>query len=68
MTTPAPAEAPFMPLAGVRILSLALNLPGPAALMRCQRMGATCVKLEPPPTVAAAEQPVADQTSTNVKD
>jgi alpha-methylacyl-CoA racemase len=35
-------------LTGVRILSLALNLPGPAALMRCHRMGATCVKLEPP--------------------
>lgn len=38
----------FRPLAGTRILSLALNLPGPAALMRCRRMGATCVKLEPP--------------------
>lgn len=36
------------PLRGVRILSLALNLPGPAALMRCRQMGATCVKLEPP--------------------
>ena len=36
------------PLAQVRILSLALNLPGPAALMRCRRLGATCVKLEPP--------------------
>jgi alpha-methylacyl-CoA racemase len=35
-------------LPGIRILSLALNLPGPAALMRCRRMGATCVKLEPP--------------------
>ncbi|GAC1526531.1 MAG: CoA transferase [Ramlibacter sp.] len=35
-------------LKGLRILSLALNLPGPAALMRCLRMGATCVKLEPP--------------------
>ncbi len=35
-------------LEGTRILSLALNLPGPAALMRCRRMGATCVKLEPP--------------------
>src|SRR5512140_25480 len=35
-------------LAGTRVLSLALNLPGPAALMRCRRMGATCVKLEPP--------------------
>lgn len=38
----------FSPLHGVRILSLALNLPGPAALMRCRRMGATCTKLEPP--------------------
>lgn len=36
------------PLAGLRILSLALNLPGPAALMRCRRMGATCAKFEPP--------------------
>ncbi|HEX7890026.1 MAG TPA: CoA transferase [Ramlibacter sp.] len=36
------------PLHGLRILSLALNLPGPAALMRCRRMGATCVKIEPP--------------------
>jgi alpha-methylacyl-CoA racemase len=35
-------------LNGTRILSLALNLPGPAALMRCRQMGATCVKLEPP--------------------
>jgi alpha-methylacyl-CoA racemase len=35
-------------LKGTRILSLALNLPGPAALMRCRQMGATCVKLEPP--------------------
>jgi crotonobetainyl-CoA:carnitine CoA-transferase CaiB-like acyl-CoA transferase len=38
----------FAPLHGIRILSLALNLPGPAALMRCRRMGATCTKLEPP--------------------
>jgi crotonobetainyl-CoA:carnitine CoA-transferase CaiB-like acyl-CoA transferase len=38
----------FAPLHGVRILSLALNLPGPAALMRCRGMGATCTKLEPP--------------------
>lgn len=34
-------------LKGIRILSLALNLPGPAALMRCRAMGASCVKLEP---------------------
>ncbi len=33
---------------GVRVLSLSLNLPGPAALMRCHQMGAKCVKLEPP--------------------
>ena len=39
---------PFQPLQGVRILSLALNLPGPAALMRLRQMGATCLKLEPP--------------------
>ena len=37
------------PLKGVRIVSLALNLPGPAALMRCEQMGASCVKVEPPP-------------------
>lgn len=36
------------PLAGVRVLSLALNLPGPAALLRCARLGATCTKFEPP--------------------
>ena len=46
--------AAFAPLAGVRVLSLALNLPGPAALMRCQRMGATCVKLEPPARAGVA--------------
>ncbi len=47
------APAPIRPLKGVRILSLALNLPGPAALMRCQAMGATCIKLEPPAHPAA---------------
>ena len=36
------------PLKGIRVLSLALNLPGPAALMRLRAMGASCVKLEPP--------------------
>jgi alpha-methylacyl-CoA racemase len=40
--------APPQILVGIRVLSLALNLPGPAALMRCRRMGAACVKLEPP--------------------
>ena len=40
-------KSALLPLKGVRILSLALNLPGPAALMRCRTMGAVCVKLEP---------------------
>jgi len=35
-------------LKGVRIVSLALNLPGPAALMRLAHMGATCTKVNPP--------------------
>lgn len=35
-------------LAGIRVLSLALNLPGPAALMRLRSLGARCSKLEPP--------------------
>ena len=35
------------PLKGVRVLTLALNLPGPAAVMRLRSMGATCTKLEP---------------------
>jgi alpha-methylacyl-CoA racemase len=39
---------PYAPLTGIRIVSLALNLPGPAALMRCRRMGAECIKIEPP--------------------
>ena len=55
-TTAAPKSSSLKqikPLKGVRIVSLALNLPGPAALMRCQHMGATCVKLEPPPHPSA---------------
>jgi crotonobetainyl-CoA:carnitine CoA-transferase CaiB-like acyl-CoA transferase len=35
-------------LRGVRVVSLAPNLPGPAALMRLAAMGAACVKVEPP--------------------
>ncbi len=42
-----PASITLQPLQGTRILSLALNLPGPAALMRCRQMGAQCAKLEP---------------------
>ncbi|SFE81192.1 CoA transferase [Paracidovorax wautersii] len=47
-TTP-PSFAPALqPLRHTRILSLALNLPGPAALLRCRQLGADCAKLEPP--------------------
>lgn len=47
--THCPAPPTLRALQGVRILSLALNLPGPAALMRLQAMGASCAKVEPPP-------------------
>jgi alpha-methylacyl-CoA racemase len=40
--------ASLKPLRGTRILSLALNLPGPAALMRLKVLGASCIKLESP--------------------
>lgn len=45
---PPPTPPSLQPLRGVRLLSLALNLPGPAALMRCHAMGASCHKIEPP--------------------
>lgn len=49
MSTPSPVKPkPLKPLRGVRVLSLALNLPGPAAFMRLKAMGATCTKAEPP--------------------
>ncbi len=44
----------LQPLQHTRILSLALNLPGPGALVRCAQMGAECTKLEPPPTPGQA--------------
>lgn len=44
----ADTDTTFLPLEGVHVLSLALNMPGPAALMRCHQMGAVCSKLEPP--------------------
>ena len=53
MTTPSLA-----PLAGTRVLSLALNLPGPAALMRCRAMGAECVKFEPPAAPGRSADPM----------
>lgn len=35
-------------LRGLRLLSLGLNLPVPAALQRCRELGARCRKIEPP--------------------
>lgn len=40
--------AGLQPLAGVEVLSVALNLPGPVALARLQALGARVVKVEPP--------------------
>ena len=39
---------PAKPLAGIRVVSLALNLPGPAAVMRLRSLGARCTQIEPP--------------------
>jgi crotonobetainyl-CoA:carnitine CoA-transferase CaiB-like acyl-CoA transferase len=36
------------PLEGVHVLTLATNLPGPVAVARLHRLGATVVKVEPP--------------------
>ena len=48
VTMTAVSTSPLKPLRGVRVLSLALNLPGPAAFMRLKALGATCLKVEPP--------------------
>ena len=40
--------ASLKPLRGTRVVSLALNLPGPAALMRLAQLGARCTKVNPP--------------------
>ena len=60
-STPKSQRSPALrPLRGVRVLSLALNLPGPAALMRCKQMGASCVKLEPPAPAGASPGATSD--------
>ncbi|MEO7105089.1 MAG: CoA transferase [Rhodoferax sp.] len=59
-SSPASTPKTLLPLKGVRVVSLALNLPGPAALMRCQQMGASCVKLEPPPHPTAPKNTPGD--------
>ena len=38
----------MIPLAGVRVVSIALNLPGPAACARLHALGAAVTKIEPP--------------------
>ena len=62
-STPRPA-APLKPLRGVRVLSLALNLPGPAALMRLKAMGATCLKAEPPGPQGTSGDPMGQYNPT----
>lgn len=46
-TGTSPASAP-QPLAGVRVVSIAVNLPGPAAASRLTALGAEVTKIEPP--------------------
>jgi crotonobetainyl-CoA:carnitine CoA-transferase CaiB-like acyl-CoA transferase len=62
-STPRPA-ALLKPLRGVRVLSLALNLPGPAALMRLKAMGATCLKAEPPGPQGTSGDPMGQYNPT----
>ncbi|MFT4193276.1 CoA transferase [Ottowia sp.] len=50
----------FQPLRGVRVVSLALNLPGPAALMRLRALGARCLKIEPPGPAASGRPACGD--------
>ncbi len=47
MTSARKTSLTHSPLKGVRVFTLALNLPGPAAVMRLHAMGAQCTKLEP---------------------
>ncbi|MCE2900358.1 MAG: CoA transferase [Gemmatimonas sp.] len=58
-TARAPHPDPDGVLCGTRVVSLALNLPGPAALMRLAEMGATCLKVEPPARDGAPGDPMA---------
>ena len=48
MPTAKPSPQPTGPLKGLRVLSISLNLPGPAALQRLHQLGARCQKIEPP--------------------
>ncbi|MEZ5647033.1 MAG: CoA transferase [Burkholderiaceae bacterium] len=63
--SPAPrSNAALRPLRGVRVLSLALNLPGPAAFMRLKSMGATCLKAEPPGPKGMSGDPMGQYNPT----
>lgn len=42
------AQPSSLALQGMHVVSLALNLPGPAALMRLRVLGAHCTKVDPP--------------------
>jgi alpha-methylacyl-CoA racemase len=42
------SEFDSQPLSGIRVLSLAINVPGPVAAARLLELGATVVKVEPP--------------------
>ena len=46
--SPAPAHAAATPLAGIRVVSIATNVPGPIAVARLVSMGAEAHKVEPP--------------------
>ena len=37
-----------LPLVGIRVVSMALNLPGPACVRRLANFGASVIKVEPP--------------------
>jgi len=48
VSTGAQPATPAAALAGVRVVSIALNLPGPACARRLADFGATVIKVEPP--------------------
>jgi crotonobetainyl-CoA:carnitine CoA-transferase CaiB-like acyl-CoA transferase len=61
--------ATIKPLRGTRITSLALNLPGPAALMRLKALGASCTKIESPAgdPMKAYAKPAYEQLHAGIK-
>ena len=45
---PDPSSSESKPLAGLKVVSLAINLPGPVAAGRLRDLGASVTKIEPP--------------------